>query len=438
MASFGIGIGAFADGFVRGVGLGKQLKGVRRENEAEEVREKAMEEARKARAEAVEAETARMTGIGPQAPGAPGQSTQPASNGVETFPVGESGTPQQPAASNNPAATGLSGQSTMPADNARKLAEAKVPSVIEFFQKQGVPKIAEMYLTQGDPGKAEAWQKWAKESKNQRSLATWAKAWRSSQLGDIEKAADHFFDLYKDLDDGVTPKSKEVVKDKDGNITGFNVVLHDDDTGEDRSMFIDRQQLLEAGLAALSPPQMFEAVWSRQQAIDKQRASAQAEVGKTQLQLQKEIAVENVKQRGRVELDQKKFDRNVQVLKESGYDEAFIRSVIPSLIGADTSGPYRKGPSPQETVTKLHEKRMANDFSYGRLPPEEQRKLIAKDMQMINELAQAYSASSQQSTSDTPSSGATPAQPGSAPTSGNPAARGLPVLDRKTGQLIYR
>lgn len=454
--NFGIGIGAFADGFIRGISLGEKLKNIQNENEAEKLRKQALEEARKAREAEIEAETARQLELGPPpgspaAPPAPGELAQQAQPQPENVPVAQPqavqarvpverglGEPPQPAAPARPPVAGLpevaapkaarsteaAAPQSLPAaglpqipgaptarkavtpEEARKLAEKKVPSVMEFFQKKSVPKIAELYLAQGNVEKAEAWTKWAEQADSKRLMATWAKAWRATQTGDMEGAADHLFELYKRYDDGVTPLSKEVVKDKDGNITGFNVKLRDDDTGEERSAFIDRDQLLDMGLAALSPAQQFETVWKRKEARDKAAAEAAAEVGKIKLQTQKELLVEDAKARVQAELDRTQHSYNLErdekkatldanleagrferelaaktdALRKAGYSEEFVKGMLPDIIGANQ---YKRATSPEEARRLAFSDRMKNDPSFARMPPAKQREIIEKDMSLI-------------------------------------------------------
>lgn len=478
MASFGIGIGAFADGFMRGVSMGKTLKGLKKENEAEKTFKEMTSAARKEREAQVEAEAARLMGGTNETPPpanapqidqaeAPTVGSGPQPSPAQAFPVDMSGNtppqaaqpvpeaaPAQPERAQPPvhsmglsqgqpqgrpgaappaaiaSAGGIGSPGGMTPQQARALAEKSAPSILDIFQKQGVPKIAEMYIEQGDPGKAEAWLTWAETRQSRKAQETWAKAWSATQVGNIEKAADHFFDLYKQMDDNVTLSGKEVVKDKEGNITGFNVKMRDKATGENRAVFVDREQLVNMGLSALSPPQMFEAVWKREEAERKARADAQSEVGKEQLRTQRELLLEGVKQQGRMDLQDRKVQHGIELLRSRGYDEAFITSVIPGLLGVDSSGPYRKGPSPEETAARLHEQRLNNDFQYRRMTPEQQREAIQNDMRMLSEIAQSVQSQRQ--------GGATPAQQAGGATPANPAARGLPVLDQKTGQIIYR
>ncbi|AFN39137.1 virion structural protein [Burkholderia phage BcepMigl] len=538
MANYGIGIGAFAQGLMQGVQLGKQFRDAKKQWDAEAATKDAMDAAKAERADAVAAEQARLLGIGPQGPQAPAApatpdsaatppaaaTTQPVDmstpaatplpaqqpgaapaaapapaapaaaptptpapaqippDALKGAPMADSGgmapapTPAEavgaaramdtPAQRGTSAATsttgsiaaspavaaatrGINGGEPMTDAQARALAEKSAPSVMDFFRKKGVPKIAETYLAQGDPAKAQAWTDWAEAQDNKRNMATWAKAWRATQMGDIEGAADHFMELYKNYNDGVTPVSKEVVKDKDGNITGFNVKLKTDATGEERTSFIDRNQMLEMGLAALSPPQMFEMAWKRQQTQDAAKAKVAEKIGEAKLKLATDTALENQRQKGRVQLEgvkhegdlerdvqkskldaetrrnkvQEELDAKVEALKNGGYSDEFISSALPSILGIDQ---YKRSTSPDEAKRLAFGDRMKNDPSFARLPVEKQRALIEQDMAIIYGGMKPTEAPA----------GAPAAASGAPPAS--PAARGLPVLDTKTGKIVYR
>ncbi|AAQ55006.1 virion-associated phage protein [Burkholderia phage Bcep22] len=532
MANYGIGIGAFAQGLMQGMQIGKQFRDSKKQWDAESATKDAMDAAKAEREDAIKAEQARLVGLGPQgpqgpaappapdpnaapattqpvdmstptatplpaqqpsaapaaAPATPTTTTTPAPSSPQTPQIppdamkgtlmADSGSmapaptpadavsaaravdkPAQSGTTGSIAATpvvqaatrGINGGEPMTDVQARALAEKSAPSVLDFFRKKGVPKIAETYLAQGDPAKAQAWMDWAESQDSKRNLGLWAKAWRATQMGDIEGAADHFMDLYKSYDDGVTPVSKEVVKDKDGNITGFNVKLKVDATGEARTTFVDKNQMLEMGLAALSPPQMFEMAWKRQQAQDKAKTDAAAKIGEAKLKLATDSALETQRQKGRMDLQGAKHEGDLErdaqkskldaqnqqnkvanelaaktdALKNAGYSDDFIREALPEIIGV---GQYKKATSPDEAKRLAFSDRMKNDPGFSRLPEDKKREAIEQDMKLI------YGGL----TPSTAPGGGSPPVSGAPPAAANPASRGLPVLDTKTGRIVYR
>jgi len=518
--NFGIGLGAFAGGLMGGMQLGKMYREEADKAEIRDASKAALADAKQARADAVTAEMAKAMGLGgqqgtpadtpgveayavpsqspqaapidpnaqapapvavpapapqnpaapiaaaatpPQSPQAPAASLDPGES-IASSPVNTTTTQIAPAATPGaPVSSGL-GTPPMTEAQARALAEKKVPAVMDFFHKQGVPKIAEAYLAQGNAEKAQAWNDWAASQESQKHLKTWAQMWRASQTGDIEGMGQHAMDLYNSYDDGVTATSREVVKNKDGDITGFNVKLKDDATGEERSSFIGKEQMLDMGLAALSPPKMFEAAYARQQLQDKVKTDAAVKVGEAKMKLAGDVALEKYKQTGRVELagvqndghikleDRRQEGRlemadhkgtidaknqtnkvenelvaKVDALRAGGYSDDFIRDSLPEIIGM---GSYKKATSPEEARRLAFADRMKNDPTFASLDVDKQREAIDGDMNLIYGGVKPTSAANSKGKSGT---AANPFKGGD-----NPAKKGMPYLDTKTGKVVYR
>ncbi|SEH89944.1 hypothetical protein [Paraburkholderia hospita] len=520
MAINGVGIGAFMQGIAQGMQLGRAYNQAKSEYDDKEVTKNAMADANASRQSQLEAESARLMGIGnqpnaqasPQAPLSP-----PDANGVQTAPVdtsmpqatqipadaGAQATPptvggpiakaatmppappsgpvapptslapgetnmNEPAPPRSaaaekmaqaPAAAGGLAPTIVPPTKEEALAQAQktVPSVMKIFREQGVPKIAEAYLANGDAAKAQAWTDWAEKEDTQQHMKTWAKAWRAAQMGDVEGAADHIFDLYKGYSDGVTPMSKEVVKDNDGNVTGFNVKLKVDGSGEERSTFIGRDQLLEMGVSSLAPPQMFEMEYKNKQLKDKQAAEAALEAGKAKTKLASDLVLEKVKQGGRVALEDAQqgnrvalaginSDNNIkrdnnratndrttnsekvtneisakaEALQAAGYSQDFIRNALPSLLGA---GEYKRATSPEEAKRLMFSERMKSDPTFASMEPSKQREVIDGDMNLVY----GGKEGNQTGKASNPFAGGVGAAPGQ-----------RPMYDTKTGKVVMR
>lgn len=323
-------------------------------------------------------------------------------------------------------------------EDAYKAADAAAPTTLDFFMKNAVPKLQEAYIAQGDPAKAEAWGKWAEQRKNQKSMQEWASMYRAAQFGDMEKAADHAFNLYKNYDDGITPLSKETVKNKAGEVTGFNVRLKNDSTGEVVSQFIDRKSLVEMGLAALSPDKMFEVSFQRQAVADKQAADARvkathdaavaardvtkqkmtddredarderrAKREEANIRLRAELESSNLGKKERAQVESK-----VEMLRESGYSDEQIATMVPALVGA---GEHKKTTDPKERRALIASDLVKNDPTFARLPQAERSKRVDEMMGVIyGEEAKPAAAA-----------------PGAAPSAGAPQY----VKDVKTGEI---
>ncbi|HJV52798.1 MAG TPA: hypothetical protein VJ652_15125 [Noviherbaspirillum sp.] len=306
----------------------------------------------------------------------------------------------------------VGGKSFDTREQAQAYAQKNAPSTLDFFLKTAAPKIQEEYVNQGDMDKALAWEKWSKDRANQKHMEEWSNAYRAAQMGDFESAANHVFNLYKGYEDGVTPLSKEVVKDKDGNVTGFNVRLKNDSTGEETTTFIDNDRLVNMGLSALSPPQMFEAAYKAQQtraAEAKAVRLKQMEIGaEDRRMVYKEDRADKrevIKGDREEKRDQRRADREtenitlrsyldrqdvgakekaqiearVSALKSAGYGDDFINQQMPALLGIDQ---YKRQASPEEARRMILQERV-KDPMFARKSADEQKKIIDGDMQLI-------------------------------------------------------
>lgn len=289
---------------------------------------------------------------------------------------------------------------------ARKAAEAAVPTTMEFFMRKGVPKIAEEYVRQGQPEKAEAWMKWSETSQNQASMREWSSMYRAAQMGDFEKAADHAFKLYQRYEDGITPLSKEIVKNKEGEVTGFNVRLKNDKTGEVTSQFIDRKAMIEMGLAALSPPQMFEAMWKRQTEVDKVAAEAKIKANERREKLQDDLTREKYKEdradarqdrrneqrvseitlKSQLDAsnagaqDRAKAENKMRMLREAGFTDEQINGMVPAIVGA---GDHKKTTDPTERRALIYSDLTKNDPTFSRAKKDDQDARVEQAMKVI-------------------------------------------------------
>lgn len=452
-----------AQGFNNGVAMGKTFDALSKERKLDEVRAKGLEEAKGMQESAV-ADMVKETGIEASKPAAapaapavtetvtPDTRDVPESAKVATVEVN----PSQPAGMPQIAAqTGVAPakrfmvgeQAFATRDEAMAAARKKAPSVMDFMGKTLVPRMQEAYIAQGDMEKAEAWGTWSEQRQSKKAMAEWASAWRAAQTGNIEKAADHVFNLYKTYDDGITPLSKEPVKDKDGNVTGFNVRLKTDATGEERTQFIDQKSLTEMGLAALSPPQMFEMQFKRQQAADQAAASQRAEMAKEGRNDAREIAKEGrgetrdnrkaardqgyaleklgieeqLKQAGATNKVKQEVGAKVQVLRDSSMSDAEINAAIPSLI---IGSQFKKGASPEEEARMAHDALMRSDPMFSR-KSEADKQAAVEAVMRINRTAAAI--------------GAPKPSPAGVASGGLPAKpKGVPVYDAKTNSIVYR
>lgn len=354
----GIGVDAFSRGLLGGMQLGREIKTARNERQIEQIRKEGLEAAKSGRDADIQANMQQFD---------------------FSLPEGQAGPQMQ--------GWEVGGQRFTDEKAARGAAGKDVMSVEDRFYRDAVPRIADAYIGQGDIEKAEAWRTYAESREQKKAFGDWAKAFRASQLGDTEAVADYVFNQYKASGTGVTPMSKEVVKDDGGKITGYNVRLKNDETGEEYSQFIDNASLLEMGLQAFSPPQQFEMAYTRQMEADKMGAQARIDAQKDQRRFERDVSLEKLKAGLRTQGERSKFDAGVQALRDAGYTDQFINSVVPQLLGVKPGeSMYRKPQSPEETARMLFQERMRNDFRFKNMPPAEQQRLIQQDLTMLQQL----------------------------------------------------
>jgi len=300
--SFGIGL---LDGVSKGLVLGQAIKGIRNESAVNDLREQGMADAKQARSDAI-AQTIKTVDTTTQQNGASDQMSMVSKNGPASDDlIGES---MKRLAARGPAQGLALSTAVAPSQayevgglrfatqaEAQTAAEKAAPDIMHFFTKQAAPAIYAKLVEQGDMDKAEAWNKWMEQGTTKARLKVWGNAYRAAMMGDHERAADHVFDLYSQYDDGVHPVSKTAVKDEQGNLTGFNVVLKRGQDGKEYSQFIGHDQLRELGLAALSEPQFFELDWRRQREQEQARAAALTKLTEGRQRFNQNIALEGIR-----------------------------------------------------------------------------------------------------------------------------------------------
>lgn len=490
--NFGAFAGGLSSGFQQGVKMTKTFQDLAKERGLQEIRDKGMAEATSARDQAIKGlvedtgapkdqgvkavaptnkvESQPLPPIENAAPAAPEARTTTEASAPATTITPEAPTSVPPAGDVKAAPEAKAAPAEAKADAPAGLpgrykvgdkffatekeafahAEKNAPSLEDLQFKVMVPKMQQYYMQQGDIEKAEAWRSYAEKRGTQKNMETWAKAYRSAMTGNFEKAADHVFDLYKQYDDGITPISKEMVKDKDGNTVGFNVKLRNDGTGKEYTQLITPKELSTLGLSALSPSAMFEKHYQQQQ----QAMKIQGEIAKDNRKFGQQVTLENLKQGNRKELEgvkqgnaiekltiedqlraanvtgaeEKKIKAKVSALKTAGYSDAFINEQMPGIIGI---GDYKKATSPEEARRLAHSDRMKSDPMYARKSREDQQKILDGDMELIFSGVKPSTLPPKKAASE----GLPPKEGGSTP----PAKKqGVPVYDTKTGQVIYR
>lgn len=403
-ANFGIGLGAFAQGLTNGMQLGRQVRDARNDNKMRKAREQGMADAKAARSSAIDSLI--QTG---SAPNADNTMTVP------TYQVG--------------------GQSFADEGSARKAAEGKVGSLDDYYQRVAAPKIYEQYL-EIDPEKAEAWRAWNEQKQVKAGQRHWAQAVMKANMGDFDGFGQELVKAYNTrgyFEDGTEVKDWKTLKDDKGNITGAQLTFKGPDGKEFSQVINGMDDAYRVGAFMMSPENVFNTGWSEIQAAKK----AQIEMAKEDRKFQRDVALEDRRESGRVSRQQSQndaalertvigkqmdsanktaaVDAKVAALKKAGYSDAFINEALPAMLGI---GEYKKAAAPEEVRRMLHQARLSSDYNYARKSPQEQAAVIEQDMQLINGPQQRRN----------PMAGGMQSQA--------PAGRGPMILDTQTGQLV--
>lgn len=482
VSPYASGLGGFMGGFANGMKIGKELREQYDQHQAQKEREAAIAEARQQYQQQVQQQADAIEGLQQQpaqaAPaegqtGAVATPVQQRSVEAQTVPTLDGSTPPDTARQAPPAAMGLGGGQQTPdkvietpaADpkamaatrqQSVQLAQQQVGSERDAIDKAISSRMRNFYMERGDVAMADKWEQYAESRDGKRQMKAFGQALRAYNVGNTEGFVKGIMPLLEDAyGEGFKMQKYSPVKDKDGNITGYNFEIRNTRTGEVTQNNIGTDQLYQVGMSLGTPEQAFQRWMADQQAGRKAKADAAAEAGKIQMQTAKDIAVERVRQGGRVELEgvktksqterdaqqheynlerdvqkgkidsqnqrnkvQQELDAKVGALQKAGYSEDFIKNALPDILGVNQ---YKKTTSPEEAKRLAFSDRMKNDMSFGSKTAEQQRQIIEQDMNLIYGGMKPTDA---------------PANP--KPATPNPAAKGLPVLDKKTGQIIYR
>ena len=340
MANFGIGLGAFADGFARGIGLRRQMKANKREEKAmerEEAREKAFAQA-KADYDAL--------------PG--GQASAPNENGVQTFPVGESGQPQP----------------------------KQKMSFTDYLYGQALPKIIDSTIASGDLDTAEKLRKWGEDANERKFMDGFGRALNAFAAaqsdGNYAPFAEQTMKLLNNGGYGITATGFEMVKDDQGNQTGIKFNLKDGDREYSHTF----NSMEEAGqfIAGQGDPRTRVKLFHEQAAAGaKFKAEIAKEEAKARIGLGKDVALEDVKQGNRLQLAaaNSKADRGAQakmnMLLEAGYPKEQVNRWMPQILGIRDDERQRMS---SDDVLKFAYDTLGKDFDYQDAPPDVKKKMV--------------------------------------------------------------
>lgn len=483
VSPYAAGLGGFMNGFAGGMKIGKDLREQYDQHQAQKEREAAIAEARQQYQQQVQQQADAIEGLQQPAPtqeapadGQPGAVATPVqqrSVEAQGIPALDGSTPPDAARPMQPAAMGLGGgQQTAdkvietPTADPKAMAATRQQSVQIAKQQAGGERDAidkaissrmrNFYMDRGDVAMAEQWDKYAEGQQGRRQIKAFSGALQAYSVGNMQGFVENMIPILKDAyGEGFNLQKYEPVKTKDGEVTGYNFTIRNTRTGEVTQNSVPIDQLVQQGMALGSPEAIHKRFVDAEVAKAKAKADAAAKKGEIDARSNAAIREENNRQGGRVQIKeienknqaqrddrlheqrlerdvqkgkidsqnqrnkvQQELDAKVGALQKAGYSDDFIKNALPDILGVNQ---YKKTTSPEEAKRLAFSDRMKNDPSFGRKSPEQQRQIIENDMSLIYAGAQPSAVA--------PSSSQPPA---------NPAAKGLPVLDKKTGQIVYR
>lgn len=187
------------------------------------------------------------------------------------------------------------------------------PSLQDVTSDRVSKAMADYYIGQGDPEKADKFTKWSKDKKNEAKIQTWADASQLFKAGDYMGASRKLLKLHPNFDDGMTIKSATAVKDDKGRETGFKLVFTDS-SGKEQTQEHDAESIARTGLETMNPMGMAEKDFNASSAASVARAKAASDAANDRRTLGNQLTVEGVKADNAREAATVKDNRDMQTL----------------------------------------------------------------------------------------------------------------------------
>ena len=287
-------------------------------------------------------------------------------------------------------------------EQAQAAAERAAPSTMDLFMKNTVPKLAAQYVVNGEPEKAKAWTDYAESANGKRAIKDWASAYTAP---DFDTAASRFGKYYTEhINDGVDYTGHKLLTKQDGTQVAV-VTLKDKASGKTMEMEMTRERMLAMG-AANNPQKLFETEQARQTSAEKMKFEAGLKAQERAAKREDDIYMEGVKSKSAMKkeeftqdrLDQRegiksdrevvrenakvnaKIDAQVASLRDAGYSDDDIKTMMPALVGA---GAHKKTTDPTERRALIASDILKNDPRFARLTASEQNKRVDDMMSVI-------------------------------------------------------
>lgn len=259
--------------------------------------------------------------------------------------------------------------------NSMKIAQGQIGSERDAIDKAISSRMRNFYMDRGDVAMADKWEQYAETREGKRQMKAFGEALRAYNLGNTEGFVKSIMPVLEDAyGDGFKMQKYAPVKDKDGNVTGYNFEIRNTRTGEVTQNNIGTDQLYQVGMSLGTPEQAFQRWMKDQQEGRSARQKAAIEIGKQQAQTARELALERERQGGRVQLEGMKQNQ-AMALKE-------FESMLPGPLGKKLQDARANGAS-EEQVKQMLQSEVEGNFKKTTDPTE--RKAI-----IMSNLSQKY------------------------------------------------
>lgn len=346
--AIGIGFGAFAQGMNQGLGTGMKLRGAWDAKQVRDQRQATIDTAKKEYDKSIDTEVAAQPGIAPE--------------------------------------------------QARNNATAKVGSFTDYLYGTAMPKLIDTYTQNGDLEGAETMRKWATDAKERKFMDNFGKtlgAWAAGQSsGDYAPFAQSAVDLLNKGNYGIKATGYDLVKDSEGKTTGLTFKLKEGEN-EFNHTFNSIDEAAKFLSAQGSPANRVKQWQAEQEAATKLKGEMAKEKMKAGVGLGKELAVEDARQKGRMQLQEQKADDALRLeatkgkgsatkeeqtneyviglLKQRGFNDDEVNNYLSNKY----LGGYRKGKSPQEFAQQIVIEMAKDPMNAGADPKDLQKKAQA-------------------------------------------------------------
>jgi len=347
MAGFGIGLGAFASGFARGYGIRRQInadKRLEKKQKIEDAKVQAFTDARTDYDRDVGSDVITQAG------------EMHAAGQGDRFNV----------------------------DSANAKAKERTGSFTEYVYQRALPKIIDTFVANGDIEGAEKLRLWGENAKERKFTEQAGKALNlfaaGEGSGDYEPFAKEAVKMLNNGGYPVKANSYEMVKDGDGKQTGITFDLQEGEHKYKRT-FNSMQEVGQFFAMQADPRSRVKWLESQSAAADKFKTKIAEKRAEAQINLSKDVALEDHRQENRLQRDGAKqqstrldAERKADVLRGFGYGEDTIKKWMPALMGIRDD--ERQRMSSDDVIKFAMDTLSKNDFTFQRASQEQKQKMI--------------------------------------------------------------